>query len=117
MTAKPNAQKRRSLRRARAGLPPLPAVPDPVAGPLFMAARSAPTGGAKRRKLLCTIAGYADAGETSPPARELARWTGLEIEHIDVLLSALERDGLLRVRRKAGPCRRNVYELRLGAKR
>jgi hypothetical protein len=89
----------------------------PVAGPTFRAAAALPVDGAKRRRLLCLLAAYADAGEHSPRMRELSRITGFEVPMIDQLLKALQRDGYVRVPWRASdhhPHRRNVYELTFG---
>jgi hypothetical protein len=95
---------------------------QPTAGPLFKWAAKQDVGGQKRRRLLCLVAAYADAGEPSPPAYELARRAGIPLnpspQVFDGLLKALVRDGLLEVRWKAGKPgptggRRNVYTLKL----
>jgi hypothetical protein len=87
----------------------------PVAGPLFKQAAALPIEGGKRRKRLCLLAAYADAGEPSPRVRDLARITGFEVPQIDQLLRTLQRDGHLNVRWRASSHqqRRNVYELHL----
>lgn len=87
--------------------------PEPVAGPRFRAAAKLPVEGNKRRKLLCAIAAYEDAGY-QPTIRELASRIGLSPRPIvvDDLLAALSRDGWLSVERV--PHQRNRYHLRLG---
>jgi DNA-binding Lrp family transcriptional regulator len=85
----------------------------------------APVGGTKRRKLLVLIAAYADAGEPSPPMRQLSDRLGLPAKVIDRLLDRLEQDGWLTVEwagnsnapagaRWDGGHRRNRYVLRNG---
>src|SRR5687767_7016507 len=98
--------------------------PSPVAGPIFKRAAALPVEGAKRRKLLCLLAAYADAGETSPAMVELARRLELDPVVVDHLLDALVRDGLLKVEwagkgrpgARASAGRRNVYALVLEAR-
>jgi hypothetical protein len=88
---------------------------EPIAGERFRRAATLDIEGAKRRKLLCLLAAYADAGEPSPPMRELVRRLGLpKRTNIDGLLKLLERDGFLRVRWGSQERdERNVYDLRL----
>jgi hypothetical protein len=112
-------RRKRANRRARrhpAGVVHASQVPalSPVAGPLFRAAAAVPVDGTKRHRLLCLLAAYADGGEHSPPVRALAARLGFDDAHgLDALLRALERDGHLRVRWRAGRGGRNVYELRI----
>jgi DNA-binding MarR family transcriptional regulator len=89
-------------------------IPEPRAGELFALAAKVPAGGAQRRKLLLLLAAYADAGEPSPPVRQLAKRLRMPIGGVDALLKLLERDGHLVVHWRAGDGRRNLYELRLG---
>ncbi len=97
-------------------------VPDPVPGENFRRATALPIEGTKRRKLLCLLAAYADAGETSPAMRELCRRTGIEDPRVvDGVLRTLIADGYLDVRWAPQGARarglpehpRNVYTLRL----
>jgi hypothetical protein len=97
-----------------AGTPPRPA-PSPIAGVRFKAAAALAIEGTKRRKLLCLIAAYQDAGH-APSVRELAeRIDGVRsVRQLDGLLRALERDEWLRVEWSSkGSRRRNVYTVRL----
>jgi hypothetical protein len=92
--------------------------PTPTAGPLFRRAAALPITGAKRRRLCCLLAAFADAGECSPPMRDLAKRLGQTPKKIDQLLSSLDADGWIAVE-WAGPGRpgdrggthRNRYQL------
>jgi hypothetical protein len=96
--------------------PPRPAK-APVLGALTRAAACMNVNGAARR-LLILLAAYGDAGEHSPPARELARRLGIEISMLDPMLKALIAEGVLRVRWRAEPgTQRNVYELKLAPRK
>jgi hypothetical protein len=90
---------------------------QPVAGARFRRAAALSVEGDTRRRLLCLLAAYADAGEASPPIRVLLLRLGLtNAAQIDALLRSLERDGLLHVRwGDSERHERNTYELRLGA--
>jgi hypothetical protein len=87
----------------------------PTAGPQFRWAARQDVGGQKRRRLLCLIAAFADAGEPSPPVNVLARQANLGgWRVVDGLLAALERDGFIQVRWAGGYGKgRNAYTLRL----
>jgi len=89
----------------------------PRAGAIFAAAAKTPTGGAKRQKLLLLLAGFADAGEESPPMRDLSKRLRMPPPAIDALLQLLERDGVVEVTWSTGPHERNRYELRLDGER
>jgi hypothetical protein len=90
----------------------------PVAGPLFRRAAALPIPGEKRRRLLSLLAAWADAGETSPPMRDLVKRLGHTPKKIDQLLSSLGTDGWIAVEwagpggpgHRGGP-RRNRYTL------
>jgi DNA-binding MarR family transcriptional regulator len=69
--------------------------PQPIAGPLFAQAYRLPMEGAKRRKLLCLIAAYADAGVANPSLDELANRLGHKPRTVVGLLMRLEQDGLI----------------------
>jgi hypothetical protein len=94
---------------------------EPVLGPLARRAARLPPSyplEKKHRLLLTLIAAYADAGEQSPPVRELARRLGLGNEpgaarKIDKRLRGLERAGVLTVAWRASNGGRNVYTLHL----
>ena len=83
----------------------------PLAGARFKAAAALPITGSKRRKLLCLIAAYQDAGH-APSVRQLAeRIDGVDWRGVDALLKRLVADGWIEVRwAKHG--QRNHYELR-----
>jgi hypothetical protein len=89
----------------------------PVRGPTFRrvaALRVEQVGGVKRLKVLALLGAYADAGEPSPPARELLRrlgWppTQSNMRRFDVLLARLQLDGWLAVERRPG--QRNAYRV------
>jgi DNA-binding MarR family transcriptional regulator len=97
----------------------------PVAGELFQRARAAALADPLEQQLLELIAGFADAGWTSPPARTLAALLAIDVPTLDRLLDHLERRGVLRVewagraRRDPGHRgrygRRNRYQLLLDA--
>jgi hypothetical protein len=92
---------------------------QPVAGPLFKQAARLDVGGAKRRRLLCLLAAYADAGEHSPTVRQLAQQAKIPggWRKVDQLLRLLERDGVVEVRWAKHGQARNVYELYLDGRR
>ncbi|MHB1537132.1 MAG: hypothetical protein ACYCUM_13950 [Solirubrobacteraceae bacterium] len=90
--------------------------PQPTLGPLARgAAATAITGkDPLLRKLLILLAAYADAGEASPPVRELERRLRCPPERIDGLLKALIAERLLHVHWRGDPdTQRNLYTLRL----
>ena len=87
-------------------------IANPVAGSTFRRVAALPVEGHKRRKLLCLLAAYADAGEPNPPVRILAQRLHLPVRKVDALLRRLEADGYLRVARERD--QRNRYELLLG---
>jgi DNA-binding MarR family transcriptional regulator len=70
-------------------------------------------GGAKRLRLYVLIAAYSDAQEASPSAKTLCERLGVDIATLDALLKRLERDGYLKIARRSGPNRRNVYTVLL----
>jgi len=84
-------------------------IANPVAGSTFRRAAALPIDGRKRRKVVCLLAAYADAGEPNPPVRLLAERLNLRVQAVDALLRRLEQDGHLRVERAAN--QRNRYEL------
>jgi hypothetical protein len=70
------------------------------------------------RRLLVLLAAYADAGERSPSARELAERMHCSVKRVDTLCRLLYREGVLLVRRRAEPgTQRNVYKLSLDSSR
>jgi hypothetical protein len=91
----------------------------PVAGPIFRRAGEVDAGGEKRRRLLLLLAAFADAGEESPPARELCRRLDIGPELLDLLLDALRRDRLVKTQwanggrpgKRGAKGRRNRYVL------
>jgi DNA-binding transcriptional ArsR family regulator len=89
----------------------------PVAGPRFKQAARLPIEDVKRRKLLCLLAAYEDAGY-EPSVRELAQRLRIrDIRTVDRLLEELRDDGLLFIRwakwREQEARIRNRYTLRL----
>jgi hypothetical protein len=97
---------------------------EPVLGPLAKRAARLPLRAPlekKHRLLLTLIAAFSDAGEASPPVRELARRLGMAGEKwaaskLDKQLKELVRAGVLDVRWRASKHEhpRNVYELQVG---
>jgi hypothetical protein len=69
---------------------------DPIAARRFKAALElkAPLAFGDR-KLLALLGAYADGGEQSPPARELARRLGMTVEEIDASLARLSKQRLI----------------------
>jgi len=96
---------------------------EPIAGPLFRAALKAELADdphqRDNRKLLALIAAFADAGESSPTVRDLAKRVGFagkyRTKKLDKRLRELERDGALVVLwGNKSQLERNRYELTFG---
>jgi DNA-binding MarR family transcriptional regulator len=93
-------------------------LPKPVAGPLFRQAAKIDAGGDKRRKLLCLLAAYADAGIDDPSIAQLAKRAQIPRGIVVVVVEKLEAAGLLAVYR-GDPTRqeRNRYTLYLDGRK
>lgn len=79
-------------------------------GPCARHALAAPITGSKRRRVLLAVALYLDCGRSDPSIRELAERAKLPRGAVVSIISLLDCDGLLEVRR--GDCaagERNVY--------
>jgi len=92
----------------------------PTAGPRYRSAAALPLPDGRRRRLLCLLAAWADAGEPSPPMSDLTRRLSSRPDQVDSALERLERAGLIRVTwanprssppGRRGATRRNSYEL------
>jgi hypothetical protein len=68
----------------------------PVIGPFTKAVSRAEVGGEKRRKVLCAIAAYGEAGIVDPTPKELAAATRLDEELVGHLVERLQKDGFIR---------------------
>jgi DNA-binding MarR family transcriptional regulator len=88
--------------------------PRPIAGPLFHQAAKLHRGSADHRRVLCLLAGFADAGNHRPTMPELAERIRLPEHRIFALIDDLQADGWLTVRRRKLKPRR-LYELHLEA--
>lgn len=72
------------------------ATPNPIGGERFkLAAKTTVGGDPGNRKVLLLLAAYADAGEHSPPMRELARRLNMPVPEVDTRLAILSRQGLI----------------------
>jgi hypothetical protein len=72
------------------------AIPNPIAGPLFkLAAQTTVRGDPGNRKVLALLSAYADAGEHSPPVKELARRLKMTVPEVDTRLDILSRQRLI----------------------
>jgi DNA-binding MarR family transcriptional regulator len=86
--------------------------PRPIAGPLFRQAAALHRGSPDHRRVLCLLAGFADAGEHRPTMPDLCERIRLPEHRIFALIDDLERDGWVTVtRRKLKP--RRIYALHL----